>query len=107
MKVSVSLRGQPFVIEVDADPPLGWRFWTFAGFPGDPYDPRPYGGSRGIPLAFDGQRWITAMELDGSAQLFTPHSLFPCDRQDGAAEFGRTWIERHSVQPDLFAGAPA
>jgi len=27
-------------------PPLGWRFWTLAGFPGDPVDPRPYGGTR-------------------------------------------------------------
>jgi hypothetical protein len=59
-----------FEISTSVDPvaPLGWRFWTLAGFPGDPVEPRPYGGFRRLPLtlvAIDGQpRWLCAMELD-------------------------------------------
>lgn len=103
---AVALAGVTVDVEIDADPALGWRFWTFAGFPQDPIEPRPYGGSRGIPLAFietpRGSAWLTAMELDGSAQLFLPHELFPCADQDGAGEFGRRWVEDHASQPRLF-----
>ena len=34
------------VARIEDPPPLGWRFWMLAGFPGDPLDPSPYGGSR-------------------------------------------------------------
>lgn len=108
--VLVQVRGHALTIDVDADPPLGWRFWTFAGFPTDPVAPRPYGRSRGIPMTTvrvgAADLWLTAMELDDTAQLFTAHELFPCEDQAGAAEFGRAWIERHREQPGLFGGAP-
>lgn len=104
--VIITAAGQTFAVEIDRDPPLGWRFWTFAGFPQDPIEPRPYGGSRGIPLCLvdtdHGERWLTAMELDWSAQLFAPHDLFPCPNQEGAETFGLEWIERHSEQLSLF-----
>ncbi len=104
--ITVSVAGFAIRIAVPAEPPLGWRFWTFAGFPGDPVEPRPYGGSRGIPLASvetpRGDRWLVAMEADGSAQLFTTHELFPCADQDGAPAFGRSWLDRHADQPSLF-----
>lgn len=103
--VRVTVMDTRLQVTVEVDPPLGWRFWTFGGFPRDPIEPRPYGGSRGIPLTMIGTEygdlWLTAMELDGSAQLFTPHELFPCPHQEGAAEFGRAWITRHAVQPRL------
>lgn len=104
--VIVEVDGETLAVEVDREPPLGWRFWTFAGFPRDPVEPRRYGGSRGIPIACvkgeGGELWLTAMELDGTAQLWSTHSLFPCADQAGAADFGRAWIERHATQPSLF-----
>ncbi|PBN42961.1 transposase [Sphingobium sp. D43FB] len=85
--------------------PLGWRFWTLAGFPGDPVEPRPYGGSRCLPLAMidiDGNaRWLCAMELDRSFRLFGSHDLFPCAEQDGAKEFAREIFQQHAQQPKL------
>ena len=104
--IIATVRGEAVAVDVDDAPALGWRFWGFAGFPGDPVDPRPYGGSRGIPLAIvrrgGSDYWLTAMELDCSAQLFTPHELFPCPNPGGAAEFGLAWISRHAEQPGLF-----
>lgn len=102
-EILVTVRGDQIRLDVDEDPPLGWRFWTFAGFPGDPVEPRPYGGSRGIPMAYDDELkgWIVAMELDDTFQLFTPHELFPCAHQDGAADFGRRIIQAHAKQPSL------
>lgn len=105
-RIIVEVADQTLLVDVDCAPALGWRFWTFAGFPDDPWDPRPYGRSRGIPLAClktqGGDLWLTAMELDGSAQLWSTHSLFPCEDQTGAAEFGRAWIAHHLEQPRLF-----
>lgn len=103
--ITVEVSGVALRCAVPAEPPLGWRFWTFAGFPGDPVEPRPYGGSRGIPLAAvetpRGDRWLTAMEADGTAQLFAAHELFPCPDQEGASAFGRAWLERYADQPSL------
>lgn len=103
MKITAMVGGERLRFEVDLDPPLGWRFWTFAGFPGDPVEPRPYGGSRGIPVCYweEAKRWIVAMELDDSFQLFTTHSMFPCPDQTGAADFGRRILESHADQPSL------
>lgn len=85
--------------------PLGWRFWTLAGFPGDPVEPRPYGGSRCLPLAqvdVEGRAlWLCAMELDRSFQLFCSHDLFPCADQDGAEAFASEIFEQHGQQPPL------
>jgi hypothetical protein len=54
-------------------------------------DPRPYGGTRCLPLAIvdlDGDaRWLCAMERDCSFRLFASHDLFPCADQDGADAF--------------------
>lgn len=99
----MNLAGDVVALEVERSPPLGWRFWTFAGFPADPVDPRPYGGTRGMVLDViaDG-RFAVAMELDGSARLFNCHELFPCQDQGGAEEFARAWIAVHEIQPDLF-----
>jgi len=92
-------------VTVDGVAPLGWRFWTLAGFPTDPVDPRPYGGSRCLPLAMvdiDGQaRWLCAMELDHSFRLFASHDLFPCDNQSGAEQFAREILGRYPQQPKL------
>ena len=103
IRITANVRGHQVKLEVDPDPPLGWRFWTFAGFPGDPVEPRPYGGSRGIPLTYDDDwgGWIVAMEMDDSFQLFTPHELFPCPDQTGAADFGRRILESNAYQPSL------
>jgi hypothetical protein len=104
--IVVTAHGRNITVNVDRTPALGWRFWTFAGFPADPVEPRPYGGSRGLPLCITdthrGPRWITAMELDGTAQLFAQHELFPCPDQTGVADFGSAWLERHAIQPSLF-----
>lgn len=90
---------------IDRNAPLGWRFWTLPGFPNDPIDPRPYGGSRCLPLAIveiDGNsRWLCAMELDRSFRLFCSHDLFPCPLQDHADSFAHEIIERHARQPGL------
>nr|WP_246848372.1 transposase [Sphingomonas beigongshangi] len=87
-------------------PPMGWRFWTLAGFPGDPLDPSPYGGSRCLALTIvdlDGSsRWLCAMELDHSFRLLCSHDLFPCPSQGGAEAFAREIIARHARQPSLF-----
>ncbi len=94
-----------FEISTSVDPvaPLGWRFWTLAGFPGDPVEPRPYGGSRCLPLtlvAIDGQpRWLCAMELDHSFRLLSSHDLFPCARQGGVDDFAQAIFEQHAQQP--------
>ncbi|WP_236035837.1 transposase [Rhizorhabdus histidinilytica] len=96
-----------WVIEIDLAPeaPLGWRFWTLAGFPSDPVEPRPYGGTRCIPLAqveLQGSTyWLCAMELDESFGLFTAHELFPCPAQHGAAGFARRMIALHAIEPTL------
>jgi hypothetical protein len=95
-----------FEISASIDPvaPLGWRFWTLAGFPGDPVEPRPYGGSRCLPLAIvdiAGQpRWLCAMELDRSLWLFGSHDLFPCTEQGGADAFAQAIIDqlRHQAR---------
>ncbi len=105
-RCAVSINGQTVDVEIDDDPPLGWRFWTFAGFPQDPIEPRPYGGARGLVVApietQRGSAWLVAMELDDSAQVMTAHELFPCADQEGAAEFGRRWTEGRANQPRLF-----
>lgn len=96
-----------WIIETDVnpEPPLGWRFWTLAGFPGDPLEPRPYGGSRCLPIAMvelDGfDRWLCAMERDESFQLFTTHELFQCPDQRGAEAFAQRMIAAHAIQPQL------
>lgn len=104
-RIHVEVGGLAITADVDREAPLGWRFWTLAGFPGDPVQPRPYGGSRCIPLAMveiDGcQRWLCAMELDGTFQLFTGHELFPCAEQAGAGPFARAIIDSHADQPRL------
>ncbi|KKC25052.1 transposase [Sphingobium sp. H39-3-25] len=101
-RIRAAVGGLTITADVDRQAPLGWRFWTLAGFPGDPVQPRPYGASRCIPLAMveiDGcQRWLCAMELDGTFQLFTGHELFPCADQAGAARFARAVIDSHAVQ---------
>lgn len=90
---------------VDTHATLGWRFCTLAGFPGDPVAPRPYGGSRCLPLAMvdleADPRWLCAMELDQSLRLFCSHDLFQCSDQDGAAAFAREILRRHAQQPSL------
>lgn len=101
IRISIIRHGYRIEVDVDEDPPLGWRFWTFAGFPGDPVEPRPYGGSRGIPLTTVRGLWLVAMELDDTLQLMTTHELFPCDNQEGAAEFGRRIIAAHAKEPLL------
>ena len=92
--------------DVVDEPALGWRFWSLAGFPGDPLDPSPYGGSRCLALAVvnvnGGDRWLCAMELDHSLRLLCTHDLFPCPRQDGAERFARQVLARHARQPQLF-----
>ena len=101
-RIRAAVGGLTITADVDREAPLGWRFWTLAGFPGDPVQPRPYGASRCIPLAMveiDGcERWLCAMELDGTFQLFTGHELFPCADQAGAARFARAVIDSHAVQ---------
>jgi len=91
-------------VEVEENPLR--RFWTFAGWPGDPVEPRPYGGSRGIPVAglrlSGGFCWLVAMELDGSGQLMTEHELFPCGDQEGAEAFFAAWVAAHAEEPELF-----
>lgn len=86
-------------------PPLGWRFWTLAGFPGDPVDPRPYAGTRCLPLALvdlnGDARWLCAMEHDRSFRLFASHDLFPCADKDGAAAFAGEILANHARQPKL------
>lgn len=96
-----------WIVETDVNPesPLGWRFWTLAGFPGDPFEPKPYGGSRCllmIMVELDGvDRWLCAMERDESFQLFTTHELFPCPDQRGIEAFARRIIAAHAIQPQL------
>jgi hypothetical protein len=86
-------------------PPLGWRFWTLAGFPGDPIDPRPYGGTRCLPLTIvdlnGDARWLCAMEQDRSFRLFASHDLFPCADQEGADAFAHELLANHARQPKL------
>ncbi|AOH87302.1 transposase (plasmid) [Sphingomonas panacis] len=95
-----------FVITARIDPaPLGWRFWTLAGFPADPIEPRPYGGSRCFPLVMidvgGTPRWLCAMKLDHTFRLYSRHDLFPCSAQDGAETFARDFLERHARQSRL------
>jgi hypothetical protein len=91
--------------DVNPDPPLGWRFWTLSGFPGDPVDPRPYGGTRCVLIAMverDGcDRWLCAMERDESFQTFASHELFPCADQSGVEAFARRMIADHAIEPRL------
>jgi hypothetical protein len=107
MKQRITCQVGGWLIEADVEEnPLGHRFWTFAGFAEDPVEPRPYGGTRGVPLTMvevEGRNyWLTAMEKDGSAQLWTPHELFQCADQEGAAEFVERWLAAQLVQPELF-----
>ncbi len=93
------------IARIEDPPPLGWRFWTLAGFPGDPLDPSPYGGSRCLALTVvdvDGSdRWLCAMELDHSFRLLCAHDLFPCPSQAGADAFANAIIARHARQRAL------
>ena len=95
-RLSARIRGTDIVVDVPSNHALGWRFWSLGGFPNDPIDPRPYGGTRCLPLApvktATGDRWLCAMELDASLRLFTPHELFPCADQDGADAFARSML---------------
>ncbi|MAX00256.1 transposase [Sphingomonas sp. 179-I 2A4 NHS] len=94
-----------FVADIADRPPLGWRFWSLAGFAGDPLDPDPYAGSRCLALAMvdvDGSdRWLCAMELDHSFQLLCTHDLFPSADQAGAERFAREVLDAHARQPRL------
>ncbi|BAI98990.1 hypothetical protein [Sphingobium indicum] len=82
-----------WIVDVDIDPcpPLGWRFWTLPGFPTDPVEPHPYGGTRCLALALidwdDSAQWLCAMERDESFRLFATHDLFPCAAQHGVEAF--------------------
>jgi hypothetical protein len=103
LRVTVARR----IIETDVNPkpPLGWRFWTLAGFPGDPLEPRPYGGSRCLLMTMfelDGvDGWLCVMERDGCFQFFTTHELFPCPDQRGVEAFAQHMIAAHAIQPQL------
>lgn len=105
IKITAKLGRFEITASIDPVAPLGWRFWTLAGFPSDPIAPRPYSGSRCLPLAIadiDGQaRWLCAMELDRSFRLFSSHDLFPCTRQGGADAFAHAFLEQHAQQPKL------
>lgn len=84
------------VARIEDPPPLGWRFWMLAGFPGDPLDPSPYGGSRCLAL--------TVVDIDGSdhsLRLLCSHDLFPCPSQAGADAFAHAIIARHARRPAL------
>ncbi|MHA3790547.1 hypothetical protein [Sphingomonas sp. YL-JM2C] len=51
-----------------------------------------------LAVDIDGiDRWLSAMELDGSFQLFTAHEVFPCADQQGAAAFARLMISRATL----------
>jgi len=103
-RIRVNLAGELVVLAVDRSPPLGWRFWIFAGFPNDPVEPRPYGGTRGVVLEVTAAGlFAVAMELDGAARLFNCHELFACEDQSGAEDFALAWIAAREIQPDLFA----
>lgn len=103
--ISIRLGHFEISVAVDATAPLGRRFWMLAGFPSDPLEPRPYGGSRCLPLAMidagGHARWLCAMELDRSFQLFCTHDLFPCDDQAGAEAFSHGILDQHAQQPRL------
>lgn len=94
-----------FLAHIEECPALGWRFWSLAGFAGDPFDPDPYAGSRCLALAMvdvDGSdRWLCAMELDHSFQLRCTHDLFPSADQRGAERFARHMLDAHARQPRL------
>lgn len=104
-EIRTTIAGSDIAVHVDRTASLGWRFWTLAGFPAAPIEPKPYGGSRCLPLAMvdiDGNaRWLCAMELDRSFRLFCTHDLFPCASQDGVESFAHEIIERPSRQPRL------
>lgn len=92
--------------DVSDDAALGWRWWTPGGFAQDPVDPRPYGGQRGLGLGYlsgegTSELYLLAMEQDGSLQVFTPHSIFPADNQEGAEPFARAMLQRHAEEPRL------
>lgn len=95
-RLTVRIRGTDMVVDIPAEPALGWRFWSLGGFPHDPVEARAYGGTRCLPLApirtDDGNRWVCAMELDASVRLFTPHELFPCADQQGVGAFARSML---------------
>jgi hypothetical protein len=103
--IDVTIGRLRFTAEIDCRPPLGWRFWRLAGFPGDPLDPNPYAGGRCLALTMlnlDGyDRWLCAMELDMSFRLLCSHDLFPSPDQAGAARFARQVLDRHSRQLSL------
>ena len=93
------------VVDIEDQPPLGWRFLSLAGFAGDPLNPDPHAGSRCLALAMvqleGGDRWLCAMELDHSFRLLCPHDLFPSADQAGADRFARQMLDAHSRQPRL------
>lgn len=104
-EIRTKIAGSDISVRVDRTAPLGSRFRSLAGFPKDPVDPRPYGGSRCPPLAMidieGNSRWLCAMELDHSFRLFCSHDLFPCASQNGADHFAHEIIERYARQPSL------
>lgn len=104
-RITTRIGAHEVTVAVDAVAPLGWRFWTLAGFAADPVDPRPYGGTRCLPLALveiDGcSRWLCAMERDRSFRLLASHDLFPCDDQNGADDFARQILAANGQQPKL------
>ena len=40
-RITARIRGTDIVVDVPADPALGWRFWRTGGFPDNPVVPRP------------------------------------------------------------------
>lgn len=105
-KISARVGRLQIITSIEDEPPLGWRWWTLAGFPGDPVAPRPYGGTRCLALTMidiEGQgRWLCAMECDHTFQLFCSHDLFPCADLIGADLFAREILVRSAEQPRLF-----
>lgn len=94
-----------FVADIEDQPPLGWRFWSLAGFASDPLDSDPHAGSRCLALAMvdveGSDRWLCAMELDHSFRLLCGHDLFPSADQAGAEGFAREMLDTHARQPRL------
>lgn len=103
--INVQVGRWALAAEIEDQPPLGWRFWSLAGFAGDPLEPNLYAGSRCLALAMvdvDGRdRWLCAMELDHSFRLLCTHDLFPSADQAGADRFARLMLESHARQPRL------
>lgn len=104
-RIDVRVGRWSLVADIKDPPPLGWRFWSLAGFASDPLEPDPYAGTRCLALTMvdvDGSdRWLCAMELDHSFRLLCTHDIFPAADQAGAERFARQMLEAHARQPRL------